>query len=835
MTLQLVCWRCLKMILPAGLFLGLAAVSLFSSLGVSVNAPQWIQTIAHEIQAACRDAGTQWMVAACLFGYFVVFVVLEAKSNISGLNSEVKDHPKTRTVTRISLSPAGVERRKTSSLFGLFRGQVANPNFWLAGFVVLVLLRYAFDYTNAAKSLQVVVLLTGIVFGKGIALWAAWKPSPSLNPREVSAPASIFNLQSSSRQSVILSFLVLLLACASLLHPERGMEFFYRGQQRWTGPWDNPNLFGLLMGAGLTLAFGLFVSGFRVQGSGLKSETFNLRPSTSHVVCWMKRVFYFSAAVFCGIGLVKSYSRGAWLGTVLGMGFLVWKWINQTHLVPAPSLRPTGGERGPFPSLSNSEPQASILHSQPSTVAPLSWLRRNWFPFSILILSIFVISFWLFRHTEAPLARRLFSVGNPNDFSWRNRVEAWEGAGRMVLAQPLTGFGWDKGEEVYSKQYRAARLEDSAAIQLNDYLTIGISVGVPALGCLLAYLALTWFQVSSFRFQGIKGETLDFGPKTLDSVPTICFGGVIVLMVGFWFDGGLFKLPTAVAFWVLIEQARRADIPVCQFGRLSSRLVQEHLAEKHGTGMSRETTGRKTCSTFLLRWFAGLVAVIALALTVLHLITPQLTVSERTLSLARRLIVPTREQSDFEYLASKSIWFGQPLKILLQHAHLANYNRTLVNWKLDDQLYRDFVLSPEIAPLPGLAATLTPSDGERDGVRGVDEMNWRRLLWEFFYPRIRKESSLEAAAEIVTRNLRERIKMKVGDGVGISLLQNWQQGQASEREFQNLCVATLRSGGIPARLSTAGQAEFWSGTEWKLVPQAALRDLPSRPGGARKD
>src|SRR6266699_6389535 len=37
---------------------------------------------------------------------------------------------------------------------------------------------------------------------------------------------------------------------------------------------------------------------------------------------------------------------------------------------------------------------------------------------------------------------------------------------------------------------------------------------------------------------------------------------------------------------------RRADIPVCRFGRLSSRQKQ-----KHGTGMSREPAGWKACAT----------------------------------------------------------------------------------------------------------------------------------------------------------------------------------------------------------------------------------------------
>jgi hypothetical protein len=30
----------------------------------------------------------------------------------------------------------------------------------------------------------------------------------------------------------------------------------------------------------------------------------------------------------------------------------------------------------------------------------------------------------------------------------------------------------------------------------------------------------------------------------------------VVLLVGFWFDGGLFKLATGATFWVLLELGR---------------------------------------------------------------------------------------------------------------------------------------------------------------------------------------------------------------------------------------------------------------------------------------
>ena len=118
-----------------------------------------------------------------------------------------------------------------------------------------------------------------------------------------------------------------------------------------------------------------------------------------------------------------------------------------------------------------------------------------------------------------------------------------------------------------------------------------------------------------------------------------------------------------------------------------------------------------------LRWLAAILATAAVAQTALHLVPPLLPVGERTLSIARKHLVQAKELSDFDFLAAKPIWRGKPLKTLLEHVELAHYNRELINWKLDEQVYRDFVLSPQIDPA---------ADGD---------LNWRRpLVGEFLSP-----------------------------------------------------------------------------------------------------
>jgi hypothetical protein len=215
-----------------------------------------------------------------------------------------------------------------------------------------------------------------------------------------------------------------------------------------------------------------------------------------------------------------------------------------------------------------------------------------------------------------------------------------------------------------------------------------------------------------------------------------------------------------------------------------------------------------------LRWLGAVLAAAALAQTALHLVPPRLATSERTLDIARKHLVQAKELSDFDFLAANPVWRGKPLKTLLEHVELARYNRELVNWKLDEQTYQQFVLSAQIDP---------PADGE---------LNWRRPLWENFYPRVRREQDPAAAAEIVVRFLRERVTIAQGSGLPSVVAETWQRQLTNERGFEAVYVAALRSVGVPSRLGAQGRAEFWTGAAW----QAAPRPLVERcewSGGSR--
>jgi hypothetical protein len=205
-----------------------------------------------------------------------------------------------------------------------------------------------------------------------------------------------------------------------------------------------------------------------------------------------------------------------------------------------------------------------------------------------------------------------------------------------------------------------------------------------------------------------------------------------------------------------------------------------------------------------LRWLAALLAIGALSVTALHLVTPLLMVSDTTSTVAQRFLVQPKEHAGFEYLVTQPVWHGQKLKTLLEHVRLADYNRDLVNWQADDKLYRDFVLSPVITGNPD------------------EQLNWRRSFWEEFYPRIRHENSPEDAAKIVVRHLRERVTVAAAPNLPQDVPVIWLKQITDEAGFEIIYVAALRSVGVPARLGLQHQTEFWNGDKWQTAPTPSV-------------
>jgi O-antigen ligase len=517
-----------------GLWLALAlfglGLCLFADCTPLKNSPILGPALA-EVAAVLADPGSQWMVFVCEGIYFVGFVVLRRR-----LASQ------RRPGTRWNASLPG--------------------ELWLLGMLAVAAVAYALDYPGAAQSTQALTLLGGAMIGQGAAFWESRKQKA----------------ESRNGGGGTVLALIILLAGAAVWQVEAGHLFQYRGQARWAGPWDNPNTFGVLMGAGAVLAIGLLASGkaeSRKQKAEMGGEhpASNIQHPTSNWGRWVlgkaesrkqkaeigtgqaemlkaaRRWAVVAAAGAMGVGLVRSYSRGAWVGTAVALMYLLLKAERRKQKAEIGRGKGESGKQRAETSRGNAEkPKTEKL-----TVA------RRWGTVAVICAAVGVVGFWTFQQSAGSVARRAYSVANANDFSWRNRVTAWEGALQMMAEKPWFGYGWNQPERVYGAYYCPAKVDEAAAIQLNDYFMLGMTLGVPALACFVMYAGLCLAGRPFWEVCRL-GETTDYRPLTTDNwLSVACRAGAIVLLAGFWFDGGLFKLATAATFWILLELGRRGN------------------------------------------------------------------------------------------------------------------------------------------------------------------------------------------------------------------------------------------------------------------------------------
>jgi hypothetical protein len=355
------------------------------------------------------------------------------------------------------------------------------------------------------------------------------------------------------------SVLVFFLALSSWWHLDMSNNFYHG--PRWMGLWNNPNIYGMLMGVGVALAIGLLIGERARPGRSLARPASNAnaveRPKyfgRLFVVCSLREkfgapprrtavgavafpVFLFIAVFMMGVGLVMSYSRGAWLATVIGLLYLAW------------------------------------CHGK------LKW--RFVLP-GIVAMAAVVLYFWGHTPDSAPWFVKRTDLGRP---SAQHRVTAWR-AGLEIMRDHPFGVGWNNAVSLYDKSYSPPEGR-AAALTTNDYLIIGTELGMPALLCFVAYLAMCYRKSPGIQNLETKsqkglnaavpaagsGELLLVPPVGTPALPcnpslvtphssllqeheslrAACLSGALVLIVAFWFDGGLFKLATAAVFWILLE------------------------------------------------------------------------------------------------------------------------------------------------------------------------------------------------------------------------------------------------------------------------------------------
>src|SRR5581483_3642716 len=206
-------------------------------------------SILREVTYIFHDPGTQWMIFLCLGIYFTGFIFL---------------------------------RCRTKCFW-----REANPQLWL---IFLLLINAVFYAINHLTSAQALILLGGAALGQGVAMWAGIEVK--------NAKLKITN----DFSLLAVSLLVVLLALASVWNGDLDHSFQYRSRARLTGPWDNPNVYGLLMGTGSLLAAGMGIRGWRMDPPLLRDRSGAARGRR-----WRKILFLFLcfvAASLLGRGLL---------------------------------------------------------------------------------------------------------------------------------------------------------------------------------------------------------------------------------------------------------------------------------------------------------------------------------------------------------------------------------------------------------------------------------------------------------------------------------------------------------------------------------------------------
>jgi O-antigen ligase len=350
----------------------------------------------------------------------------------------------------------------------------------LVSLLLIATVLYFKGYIASGPKQVAVTLIGGVMLGKGA--------RGLLN-----GESKMKNEENNPEVRIFLMGLVGLLAFSSWWHLDMS-DNFYHGP-RWMGLWSDPNIYGMLMSAGALLSTGMLAE---MNNEAYRMKHWGWRPLA---------ILFSIAAGMMAVGLLASYSRGAWVGTIIGLLYL--------------------------------------------TKAHDKFKWRVLLP-GILIITVIAWYFWNGTTDTAPWYSKRLDLGRP---SAQHRVVAWKAGFKMMRDHPL-GVGWNQAVKTYEEHYSPPE-DGAAAITTNDYLMLGTQLGCPGLICFVAYLGLCFRGKNiECRMKNTEGQVAMTQFRVRDSgfeIKTACRAGVLAMLVAFWFDGGLFKLPTATIFWILLE------------------------------------------------------------------------------------------------------------------------------------------------------------------------------------------------------------------------------------------------------------------------------------------
>ena len=193
---------------------------------------------------------------------------------------------------------------------------------------------------------------------------------------------------------------------------------------------------------------------------------------------------------------------------------------------------------------------------------------------------------------------------------------------------------------------------------------------------------------------------------------------------------------------------------------------------------------------------AVLLACSSVSITSAWVILSRLTTDHEHEAFMKNFFIEPYCRDDFDWLTGRFPF----TRCALDNVRLANYNRTLVGWNVADNIYQEFVLNPQVST-------------------EKEQFNWRRPLWEYFYPRVRHMTNPVDAAQIVVRSLRARVTI-VDNPLNYPGIESiWLRGSTDAVGFERIYVAALRSVGIPSKIGQNGEAAIFMEQQWQVAPR----------------
>ena len=298
--------------------------------------------------------------------------------------------------------------------------------------------------------------------------------------------------------AIFLASLVALLAFASWWQVNMSCKTYHG--PRWIGLWDNPNVYGILMGVGATLAIGLLAE----EGK------------TKTVFC-----IFLSVAVFMmSVGLVCSYCRGAWFGTAVGLLYFAkaykqwkWRWVLLFVAVAAAVMISFWGQTADSAPWYIKRLDFGRPSAQHRVAAWCGALQMMWdHPFGVGWNNAVAV----YQEKYSPPENGAAAI-TTNDYLMLGTQLGWPALLCFVTYVGLCLRGKNSKLKMQNEERRKAESEK--------------------------IIESKYDEEEELYFDITEGARLRIA----------CRAGAVVFLVAFWFDGGLFTLATGSVFWVLLE------------------------------------------------------------------------------------------------------------------------------------------------------------------------------------------------------------------------------------------------------------------------------------------